>query len=411
MGIQATASPSQFAAAFAELARIGRDPGGGWRRLAWTPQDRAARDWFRRRAGELGLSVEQDRNANLWAWWGRPGADAVVTGSHLDTVPNGGAYDGALGVVSGLLAVEALRRAGVRPHRPLAVVVFTDEEGSRFNTPCLGSRLLAGDADPAPLLGRRDAAGTTLADAATAAGVDPGRFGPDPDRLAAVGTLVELHVEQGRGLVDLGVAVAAAGVVWPHVRWRVEVTGETNHAGTTRLDERRDALLVAVAAVVAAREQAAATGARATVGALRVEPGAANAVPGRVRAWLDVRAPDQSTLERLLAGWREHVDRAAREHGCDLAVGEESRAAGASFDPALRRRLLDVLSAGGKPAPVLDTAAGHDAGILAVHVPAGMLFVRNPTGVSHSPAEAASDADCAAGVAALAACLAEAVGA
>ncbi|HEV3013532.1 MAG TPA: hydantoinase/carbamoylase family amidase, partial [Actinomycetota bacterium] len=254
-----------FERCFGALAAIGRDPGGGWTRLAWTDEDREARAWFEAEAAARGLAVDQDHAGNLWAWWtGTAGSaaagergGALAVGSHLDTVRRGGAYDGALGVVSGLVAVGELVRRGVDPVRPVAVVAFADEEGGRFGVPTFGSRVLAGQLDPADVLDRADQDGVTVAKALAAAGLDPGTLGPDPERLSRLAAFVELHVEQGRGLVDLGQPVGLGTAIWPHGRWRLTLTGEANHAGTTRLADRRDPMLGLAAAVLAARAAAA----------------------------------------------------------------------------------------------------------------------------------------------------------
>ena len=398
---------ARFRASFDGLAAIGRSPAGGWNRFAWTAEDAAARAWFEAEAAGIGGDVEQDANGNLWAWWWPEGstaaaAGAVVTGSHLDTVPEGGAYDGALGVVAGLLAVEDVL-AGDRPlRRPVAVVAFADEEGARFGLSCVGSRLATGAVDPDDARRRTGTDGVRMADAMAAAGVDPSGLGPEPLRLGRIGAFVELHVEQGRGLADLDAPVAVATEIWPHGRWRCTAAGEANHAGTTRLEDRRDPAMVLAAAVIAARARAAATGGLATVGRVAVTPNGTNVVPSRVDLWLDARAPDDPALDALVAGWEEDVRAAAGEHGVDVEVAVESRTAAVPFDPGLRARLTALLGA-----PELPTGAGHDAGILAPAARTAMLFVRNPTGVSHSPAESATDDDCVAGVAALAAVLAD----
>jgi N-carbamoyl-L-amino-acid hydrolase len=347
--------------------------------------------------------VETDRNGNLWAWWGDPTAgDAVVTGSHLDSVPHGGGFDGALGVAAALLAVDELRARGVRPHRPIGIVVFTEEEGARFGVSCLGSRLLTGAANPASARSLTDAAGITLAQALAGAGLDPDAIGPDPDRLARIQSFVELHVEQGRQLTQ---PVGMASGIWPHGRWRLKVVGEGNHAGTTVMADRRDPMLTAAFAVLAVNKEARLLGAHATVGRLAVHPNATNAVPETVTAWVDARAAEQSTLDLLVANVRRRVAERAERDRTSVELVAESVSPAVVFDPALRDRLVAAL---GPDTPVLGTAAGHDAGVLATAgVPAAMLFVRNPTGVSHSPAEHATDDDCVAGVAALARVLAE----
>jgi beta-ureidopropionase / N-carbamoyl-L-amino-acid hydrolase len=398
-----------FAALWESLLPVGRDgPSGGYRRFSWTPEDAACRAWFTQAAAERELRVLTDRNGNLWAWWdppGPPGAKAVVTGSHLDSVPDGGAFDGPLGVVSAFAAVDLLRERGHVPVRPLAIAAFSEEEGARFGIACLGSRLMAGAIDPGTARALPDAAGVTLAEAMAAAGHDPDGIGPDDDLLAAVGAYVELHIEQGRALADLDAAIAIGEQIWPHGRWRLDFTGRPDHAGTAILADRRDPMLPLAAAVLAARQAAASHGARATVGKVIAEPGAVNAVSARVSAWLDARGPDESTLQAVVGEVLAAAQEAAASHGVGLAAEPESVTPAVRFDPGLRETLASSLAARGIRAPVLPTGAGHDAGVLAARLPSAMLFVRNPTGVSHSPAEHAEPADCAAGVQALAAVL------
>ncbi|MGW4049800.1 allantoate amidohydrolase [Streptomyces sp. NPDC004779] len=383
------------------LRPLGRSAAsGGYRRYAWTEADADCRLWFRMQAEARRLDVETDRNGNQWAWLGDPTAgDAVVTGSHLDSVPDGGAFDGPLGVVSAFAALDELRSRGASFKRPLAIVNFGDEEGARFGLACVGSRLTAGRLTKEQAYELRDADGITLPQAMEKAGYDPERIGPDPERLARVGAFVELHVEQGRALDLSGDAVGIASAIWPHGRWRYDFAGEANHAGTTRLVDRRDPMLTYAETVLAARREAELAGAVATFGKIAVEPNGVNAIPSLVRGWLDARAADQGSLDAVVSG----VETAAREyadrHGIDLAVVQESYTPVVDFSHALRDELGRVL---GKRTPVLGTGAGHDAGILSESIPTAMLFVRNPTGVSHSPAEHAAEDDCVAGVLALA---------
>jgi N-carbamoyl-L-amino-acid hydrolase len=392
----------RFAALWGSLSPIGRAGGdGGYVRYAWTDADLVCREWFIEEALDRDLEVEIDRNGNLWAWWGEPDGDgAIVTGSHLDSVPHGGAYDGPLGVVSGLLAIDRLRESGVTPARPVAVVVFAEEEGARFGVPCLGSRLLTGAYDPAKALRLRDRDGVWLAEAIGRAGLDPERLGPDPERLARIGAFIELHVEQGRALDHLDAPVGVASAIWPHGRYRFDFTGEANHAGTTRMADRHDPMLTLAHTVLAADEAARIHGAHATVGRVDVAPNATNAIAGRASAWLDARAADPATLQKLVDGIHQRAEERAREDGTQVAMTAESVTGEVEFAGDVSR--LAVLELG---APVLPTGAGHDAGVLAAHVDTAMLFVRNPSGISHAPQEAASDADCAIGVEKLASLL------
>jgi N-carbamoyl-L-amino-acid hydrolase len=331
---------------------------------------------------------------NQWAWWGEPDdRPGVVTGSHLDSVPDGGAFDGPLGVISALAAVDRLREQRFQPDRPIGVVHFGDEEGPRFGVACAGSRVITGALPAERALGLVDRDGLTMAEALRHAGRRPNTIGPDPEALRRVGSFVELHIEQGRGLVDLGQPVAIGTHIWPHGRWRLDFPGEANHAGTTAMAQRRDAMIPLAEAVLVARRAALAEGCVATIGRIEVRPGGVNVVPGSTTAWLDARGAEEDAVRRTVAAV------AATTETADGRIREESWTPVTHFDSELIKQLKNVLP----DAPHLGTGAGHDAGILAdAGIPAVMIFVRNPTGVSHSPAEFAEREDCLAGVDALA---------
>jgi len=333
-----------------------------------------------------------------------------VTGSHLDSVPDGGAFDGPLGIISALAAIDLLRDRGFVPARPIAVAAFTEEEGARFGVACLGSRLATGAIEPDTARDLRDGGGVSLGDAMTGAGLDPADLGPDDDRLAGLAAYVELHIEQGSALAGLDAPVGIAEGIWPHGRWQLEFTGRADHAGTTRIADRRDPMLPYAAAVLAAREAAAGRGGLATFGKVIAEPGGANAICSAVRAWLDARAPGETALGRIVDDVSAAAQAAALDQQVGFSLRRESFSPAVSFDSGLRDRIAVVLAAAAGPVPVLPTGAGHDAGVLAARVPTAMLFVRNPSGVSHSPAEHAEPADCEAGVEALAAVLADLAG-
>jgi beta-ureidopropionase / N-carbamoyl-L-amino-acid hydrolase len=385
-----------FDTMWSAIATVGRHPRtGGYRRFAWTRDDTTLREWFAGEAAARGLDLTQDRAGNLWAWWGDPdaavaaGRPGLVLGSHLDSVPDGGAFDGPLGVVSSLAALDVLMHEGFRPSRPIGVATFADEEGARFGIACAGSRLLTGQLDPDRARALRDADGVTMAEAMAEAGHDPAHLGADEETLRRIGTFVELHVEQGRGLVDLHRPVGVGSAIWPHGRWRLDLDGEANHAGTTRLEDRHDPMLALASAILAARSAAHAHACVATVGKVLVEPGGVNAIPSRVTAWLDARGPFDGDVRAVVAS-------VGAQSGVEPA--EESWTAETAFDARLAARLSRVLDA----APVLSTGAGHDAGVLATAgVTTGMVFVRNPTGISHSPQEHAEPEDCHRGVEAL----------
>ncbi len=377
-----------------QMAPIGRAPdSGGYLRYVFTEPELVLRDWFRNQADRRGMTVTEDGNGNLFAWTGRPWPDGtVLTGSHFDSVPHGGGYDGPLGIVSAFLAVDRLPRAAAEK---VGVVAFAEEEGGRFGVPCLGSRLLTGAIDPDRAAALCDRDGISFGEAL---GARPA--GALPHLLSRLSAVVELHVEQGRAL-DVPVGVASA--IWPHGRWRFDFAGDGDHAGTTRMADRHDPMLTFASTVLAADVEARAAGAHATIGRVAVEPNATNAIPSLVRGWLDARAADTSTLDVLVEAVVKRAGERAGRDGTRVEVTAESVSPEVEFDTALARRLAAAL--GG--APILPTGAGHDAGVLSAHVPTAMLFVRNPTGVSHSPAEHATDADCEAGVDALATVLRE----
>ena len=395
-----------FESMWAALQPVGRDADtGGYRRFAWTREDHDLREWFAGECAARGLDLTEDRMGNQWAWWGDPDAAAsrgqqgIVTGSHLDSVPDGGAFDGPLGVVSALAAIDLLQQraateeSGWRPGRPIGVVNFVDEEGARFGVACAGSRVITGVLDAARARSLTDADGLTMADALRRSGRDPELLGPDPDTLRRIGAFVELHVEQGRGLEDLDQPLAVGTDIWPHGRWRLDFPGEANHAGTTRLVDRRDAMLGLAQAVLTARGAAERHGCVATVGKVAVQPGGVNAIASAATAWLDARGVEEPAVRAAVAEVAAEAERAG------ATVTEESWTPTTPFDPELAVRLQRTL--GG--IPMLGTGAGHDAGILAnAGVPTAMLFVRNPTGISHSPEEWAERDDCLAGVASLA---------
>ena len=402
---------STFESHWSDLHPIGRAPSGGYRRYAWTKDDHTLREWFTAQCERLGLDLSEDRAGNQWAWWGNPDMgdghesdQGIVIGSHLDSVPDGGAFDGPLGVVSALMAVEQLQAANFTPTKPIGVVNFVDEEGARFGVACAGSRIITGalEADRARAL--TDADGITMAEAWQRSGRNPDTLGRDDEALSRIGTFVELHVEQGKALATMDPATSAVAIgtdIWPHGRFRADLPGCANHAGTTALPDRDDALLKAahlIEKVRAAAQQrdASATGGErtvATVGKMHIEPGGINAIASHVTAWVDARGSLEGNVREVVDELRGVVT--------DLGGTwrEESWTPTTHFSSDVIDRLSSVL---GAHVPLLGTGAGHDAGILANHgVPTAMLFVRNPTGSSHTPEEFAETDDCIAGVDAL----------
>jgi N-carbamoyl-L-amino-acid hydrolase len=386
-----------------DISTIGRDASrGGYSRPVFSTAETDLRGWFVEQAERRGLDVHTDHNGIIWAWWdtaARTRKDAVVTGSHLDSVPGGGAYDGPLGVASALVAVDILKTRGLRPRRPLAIAVFPEEEGSRFGVACLGSRLLTGALDPDKARRLKDPDGNTYADVAAASGQDPRLIGADYGTLQKLGAFVELHVEQGRGLIDLDQPVAIGSSILGHGRWKLSMSGQGNHAGTTLMKDRRDPMIAAAKVVVGIRDTARKyRDARATVGRIQPVPGGTNVIASRVDLWIDVRHPDDAVTAALVEAIGLTAQVFAAEEGCTADLTMESLSPTVHFDDGLRDRLQELLPA----APILATGAGHDAGVLSSHLPTAMIFVRNPTGISHSPEELVEDRDAEAGALALA---------
>jgi len=379
-----------------ELADIGTSRTGGYNRLAWTRADSDCREWFVAQATSRGLDIEIDRNGNLWAWLNHqlPGK-ALVVGSHLDSVPRGGAYDGPLGVASAFAALDQL--GDFAPSRPIAIVAFVDEEGGRFGIACAGSRLMTGSLASETFYRLTDIEGVTTSEAMRAAGQSADHLGRDDERIARIGEFIELHVEQGHLPSTKGVdgltsdaPLGLATEIWPHGRWRVDFAGQQNHAGATKMSERHDPMLALARAILEVNEMAVARGILGTVGKVEVSPGAVNAIPGSASLWVDARGGDQHLVQEAMADFG---------HGAVLESWTPATPFDASFVGAINAAL-------GGSLPELPSGAGHDAGVLALAgIPTAMILVRNPSGISHAPEEYAEPADCELGVTALAAAI------
>ena len=397
--------------AIAELAGFNDDPAaGGITREVYTPTYRAALDRVAGRMRDAGLAPRLDAVGNLFGRWEgtEPGAPAVLTGSHVDTTLNAGAYDGVLGVLGAIEAVHRLRADGFAPRRPLDVVAWAGEE-PRFGTGCVGSRAAAGLLARAELDALRDRDGVSMAEALRAAGLDPDAVGEAVIDPAAVHALVELHIEQGVVLEaagePLGVVTAIAA---PH-DVRLTLRGAATHAGATPMGLRRDALAGA-AEVIAAVERLARDSSSGTtvgtVGVARVRPGAINVVPGEVELDLDVRDTDLDARERVVAGILDVAAAVAGRRGLELddtaIVADEPVAC----DPLVIEAAAAAAEALGLPYRRMTSGAYHDAMIMGRLVPMGMIFVPSRGGVSHHPDEYTAPEDLDRGVRVLAGTLA-----
>ena len=386
-----------------ELGEIGRQEEGGVTRLSFTDEERAAKDLVASYMEEAGLAVREDAVGNLFGRReGRdPGSPAVLIGSHVDSVYNGGDFDGPLGVLAGVEVLHAMREQGVQTEHPVEVVAFTDEEGARFSFGMIGSRALAGKLSAADLE-NEDENGVSVAEAMRSRGLDPARISGAARPEGSLAAYVELHIEQGLVLenegLPVGVVTGIAGPAW----LRFVLEGETGHAGTTPMNLRRDALAAAAEIMGAIEAEAAVTGSTVgTVGQLDLKPGGINIIPGRVEFSLDLRDIDEAVRDGVESRIMERAREISDRRGVELEIEELQRLAPAPCSEAVRgaaRRACERL--GVRPFE-LPSGAGHDGMQLTGLCPVGMLFVRSKDGVSHSPDEWSSKADCNAGANAL----------
>ena len=388
------------------MAEIGATAEGGVNRAALSDEDRRARRLMVEWAGDLGFEVATDDIANLYIR--RPGrqADAapVVTGSHLDSQPRGGKFDGSYGVIGGFEALEAIAQAGIETARPIDIVAWTNEEGGRFQPGAMGSAVFAGVMGLEEQLGLVDLQGVTLEDAladtlASTPGLPHRPFGHP------FAAYVEAHIEQGPRLENEGLTIGAVTGI-QGIRWfTVEVSGAEAHAGTTPLRVRRDALKAAVAMVTALEELMAdeSDTVRFTVGRFECHPGSPATVPGRAYFTIDFRHPDPDLIARISAQIAPTCEAHAR--GCTVSVRSIMEHVPLVFDPTLIDMVERYAETLGHPVMRMPSGAGHDAGHINHLCPTGMIFVPCEKGVSHNEAENATPADLAAGAQTLAACL------
>jgi hydantoinase/carbamoylase family amidase len=392
-----------------ELSRIGASPDGGVTRLAWSPELFAAYDWVGDRMRAVGLAVEVDPAGNLIGRWDVGKGAPVVVGSHLDTVPSGGRLDGALGVVGAVHAVAELRRRGHRPARPLLVVAFMDEEGTRFGAALFGSRAFAGE-DVTPLGSRADAAGTTLAAAMHERGYDIARAG-EAARIDDVHAYLELHIEQGPVLELGGTQIGVVTSIVGARRYTVRLQGQANHAGTTPMTVRRDAFSGAARIALELRDYARShRNETVTVGTMSVGPGGVNVIPGLAEFTVDARGPTGESVARLERQVAEVTARIAREENLEARLEETSSLEPVELDPGLVDAVERAAAAEGASSLRLPSGAGHDAMVIGRHVPAAMIFVPSTGGISHAPAEDTPANQLELGVRVLAATLEEVLG-
>jgi N-carbamoyl-L-amino-acid hydrolase len=387
--VSLTVNMSRLRADLMSLSSIGRLAGGGITRTSFSAADLAARQWYQERCAQAALALRTDGIGNMFAEAPGTGAGpaAVWSGSHLDTVPDGGAFDGAVGAIAALECVRRLAEEHVELARPVRAVVFADEEGNYNHL--LGSTALTRDFTPAELAGMTGRDGDRLIDAVTAIGWDSDALTGnrvDPEQVYA---FVELHIEQGPNLeasgTDIGVVtsiVAIGGAV-------AEFGGRADHAGTTPMTQRRDPLRAAAQLIAALPAITAAVSdtAVATCGKLVTLPGGANVVPAVVRMLLDYRDPDAGRLARLDEQLIAAARHAAAAHDVTLHWAAEAPVAPVELDPRVRSSIAAHARELGLSEVAMPSGAGHDAQNMATLAPTGMIFVPSRDGRSHSPAE------------------------
>ena len=378
-------------------AAFGGTEKGGIRRLALSAEDKAVRDWFTAEAEALGCTVKVDEIGTQFALY--PGKDMnqppIAMGSHLDTQPTGGKFDGVLGVLAGLAVLRAVHAAGFVPDRPLMVVNWTNEEGSRFQPGMAASGVHSGHFNRDWVYNGRDPEGVRFQDALQAIGY----LGDQAACSQPFGAFLELHIEQGPLLEaaseQIGIVTGVQGIRW----FEVSLAGFENHAGTTPMHLRRDAMVGAAKLTLAVNELALGYGGRAvgTVGRIAITPGSPNVIPGDVRFTIDFRSPELTIIDDFEAKLRAHAAVVAGEHGLDVTVQQVNQSTPVAFD----QRCIEAVRAGtdrfGFACREMMSGAGHDAAHISAVAPTSMIFIPCKDGVSHNEAESATKADCAAG--------------
>ncbi len=370
------------------LGAVGRNSEGGLDRVAFTPADMLGRQKLIEMFNEAGLAVRTDPAGNII---GRregtePGAPAVLLGSHIDTVPNGGMFDGALGVLTGLECIEALNTHGIATRHPVEVIAFTDEEGVRFRRGLIGSRAFVGESLEA-FRSATDHEGAPFDTVLRNAGLDPERLREARRDRESIRCFIELHPEQGRTLETAGIPIGIVDGIVGIGRMEVTFDGTSNHAGTTAMEHRQDALLCAAELALTVEAIAKANGIVGTTGVLTIEPGASNVIPGKAVMSLEFRTTDAAKLEAALAEAAADAGRIAARRGAKARCVPLVRTEPVLLDPEIGRLLREAAGAVTQKHLLMSSGAGHDAMMLARIVPTGMIFVPSRGGISHNPAE------------------------
>lgn len=382
-----------------QLSSIGKQESGGVTRLSFTEEEKVAKDKVGSFMIEAGLTVYEDAVGNLIGRKeGRnPDSPVVLVGSHIDSVYNGGNFDGPLGVLSGIELLHTMNEKGIQTEHPIEVIAFTDEEGARFSFGMIGSRGIAGTLT-ADALQSKDKQGITIAEAMRASGLDPDAFRNAVRPKDSVKAYIELHIEQGKVLenhnLSVGVVTGIAGPLW--LKFIVE--GEAGHAGTTPMTLRHDALAAAAQIMQIIETEASKTGSTVgTVGQLKLFPGGINIIPGRVEFSLDLRDISEPVRDQVESAIVDQAKQACEKRGIKLNIELLQRIAPAPCSEQIQSAAKEAFQKLGLEPFSLASGAGHDGMQLYDFCPMGMLFIRSKDGISHNPAEWSSLEDCADG--------------
>ncbi|HEX7551905.1 MAG TPA: M20 family metallo-hydrolase [Candidatus Methylomirabilis sp.] len=383
------------------IARFGKGE-RGFSRLVFGEAEWGAVEYVTGLMREADLAVRTDAFGNvIGRLEGRePGAPVVATGSHVDTVPEGGNFDGVVGVIAGLGALMRLKARGLL-RRPVEVMVFRGEESARFSIHTMGSKVMAGIASVEAWRKVQDHGGTTLAQALATRGLDLERIPEAVRRPEEFKAFVEMHIEQGPVLEEAGIPIGVVEAIAGPVRLKISVEGTASHSGTTPMGKRRDALVSAAQVVLAVQDEAAKRAERrivGTVGVMKVHPGAMNVVPGRVEMWVDIRGIDAEDIAATARAVREAAARIADREGTRIQLETLSTDTPVPMDSDVIRTIEAACRRAGVAYRRMPSGAGHDAMNMAKLAPAGMIFIPCRRGVSHNPDEYAAPEDILTGI-------------
>lgn len=395
-------SGERLARRLGELSRIGLTADNGSRRPGFSLEEKEAKDKIIGWMKEAGLKVRQDGAGNVFGRLdgNNPAKPVIMSGSHVDTVPNGGHFDGALGVLSALEVAQAWKDTAYMPDKPFEVAVFTDEEGSRFNGGLTGSEAMMGDSDIEALLKKRDYDNRPFKDVLEDVGLSVDGFENAKRDFEEIETFVEVHIEQGKRLerenLPCGIVTGIAGPYWLKLTFK----GKAGHAGNTPMNDRRDALVTAGEFIhfISHLPGRISESAVATVGNIEVKPNGTNVIPGEVIVYVDIRDIYEDSRQKLINKIRQAADDLSRPREIGVIYETVHDVLPVPVRKELQQKMAEAAEESGVSPYYLSSGAGHDAMIIGRHLPSALLFVRSKDGVSHNPEEWSDLNDCVKGV-------------